>query len=367
LARSSGDDGVCFVFEFLTGGASNGNGASETIDAPAGSVLVDTPGAVSIKEAPIGEGADRARGRTDARPRAGRRCGARLRPYRCRARAHQEGAEFDVIAGTSIGAMVGGCHAAGHLDAFEHWARSLTRRRVFGYLDFSLAGSGLIGGARLAERLNATLGNTTIDELPLRFAAIATEIGTGHEIWLTRGRLADALRASYSLPGVFAPVRVGGRWLMDGALVNPVPVSACRALGARVVVAVNLNADLIGRGATISSHGSDESDHAPIEVAPPQPGGLRAMFGPERSLRRQFLGAAGRPGFSTVMMEAFNIMQDRITRARLAGDPPDVIINPRLGGVGLIDFHRAGEAMELGAEATERALDSIGEAMAALA
>jgi NTE family protein len=355
------------VFEFLTGGAGNGNGASETIDAPAGSVLVDTPGAVSIKEAPIGEAPTvRAAGPT---------LGLALGGGAARGFAHigvvraltKKGLKFDVIAGTSIGAMVGGCHAAGHLDAFEHWARSLTRRRVFGYLDFSLAGSGLIGGARLAERLNATLGNTTIDELPLRFAAIATEIGTGHEIWLTRGRLADALRASYSLPGVFAPVRVGGRWLMDGALVNPVPVSACRALGARVVVAVNLNADLIGRGATIPSHGSDESDHAPIEVAPPQPGGLRAMFGPERSLRRQFLGAAGRPGFSTVMMEAFNIMQDRITRARLAGDPPDVIINPRLGGVGLIDFHRAGEAMELGAEATERALDSIGEAMAALA
>ena len=355
------------MFEFLTGGASNGNGASETIDAPARSVLVETPGALSIKEAPIGEAPTvRAAGPT---------LGLALGGGAARGFAHigvvralvKKGLKFDVIAGTSIGAMVGGCHAAGHLDAFEDWARSLTRRRVFGYLDFSLAGSGLIGGARLAERLNATLGNTTIDELPLRFAAIATEIGTGHEIWLTRGRLADALRASYSLPGVFAPVRVGGRWLMDGALVNPVPVSACRALGARVVVAVNLNADLIGRGATISSHGSDESDHAPIEVALAQPGGLRAMFGPERSLRRQFLGAAGRPGFSTVMMEAFNIMQDRITRARLAGDPPDVIINPRLGGVGLIDFHRAGEAMELGAEATERALGQIGEAMAALA
>jgi NTE family protein len=229
-----------------------------------------------------------------------------------------------------------------------------------------MAGSGLIGGARLADELKQTLGTTTIDELPLRFAAIATEIGTGHEIWLTRGRLADALRASYSLPGVFAPVRVGGRWLMDGALVNPVPVSACRALGARVVVAVNLNADLIGRGSTISSHGSDASDEPVIEVVQRERG-LRAIFTPERTIKRQFLGADGRPGFSTVMMEAFNIMQDRITRARLAGDPPDVTINPRLGGVGLIDFHRAKEAVAIGTDATERALDSIGEVIAALA
>ena len=278
----------------------------------------------------------------------------------------KHGLEFDVIAGSSVGAMAGGCYASGHLDAFEEWARSLTRRRVFGYLDFNLSGSGLIGGARLAERLDATLGDTAINELSVRFAAIATEIGTGHEIWLTRGRLADALRASFSLPGVFAPVRVGGRWLMDGALVNPVPVSAARALGARMVVAVNLNADLIGRGSTIAAHGTDDDDEKVIEVAAPR-GGFRAMFGAERAIKRQFLGQGGRPGFSTVMMEAFNIMQDRITRARLAGDPPDVTISPRLGGVGLLDFDRAAESIALGAEAAERALDMIGESIAALA
>src|SRR5207248_9738798 len=142
-------------------------------------------------------------------------------------------------------------------DSLEEWARSLTRRRVFGYLDFTLGGSGLIGGTRLADRLRDTLGPTTFEQLPIHFAAIATEIGTGHEIWLTRGRLADALRASYALPGIVSPVPIGGRWLVDGTLVNPVPVAAARALGARLVVAVNLNADLFGRGMTIASHGSD--------------------------------------------------------------------------------------------------------------
>jgi NTE family protein len=356
------------VFDFFTGRGRSGNGAAGDASEPLieGTALVDSPAAdIPIKEAPIGE-APMVRA-------AGPTIGLVLGGGAARGFAHigvlrvlmQRGFRFDVMAGTSIGAMAGGCYAAGHVDVFEEWARSLTRRRLFGYLDFSLAGSGLIGGARLAERLEATFGKTTIDELPLRFAAIATEIGTGHEIWLTRGRLVDALRASYSLPGVFAPVRVGGRWLMDGALVNPVPVSAARALGARVVVAVNLNADLIGRGSTIASHGSDESDEA-AEIVEPQRG-LRSMFAPERSIKRQFLGADGRPGFSTVMMEAFNIMQDRITRARLAGDPPDVIISPRLGNIGLIDFHRAGEAIAIGADATERALDSIGEVIAALA
>ena len=116
---------------------------------------------------------------------------------------------------------------------------------------------GLIGGGRLARRLEQAIGDTSIEDLPVRFAAIATEVGTGHEIWLTRGTLSLALRASYALPGIFPPVRLGGRWLVDGALVNPVPVTAARAFGARVVIAVNLDADRFARGATIASHGSD--------------------------------------------------------------------------------------------------------------
>jgi NTE family protein len=273
------------------------------------------------------------------------------------------GIKPDVIVGTSIGAVVGGCFAAGQLDVFETWARSLTPRGVLGYLDISLGGSGLISGVRLSGRLDQALGKTLIDDLPLRFAAIATEYETGHEIWLTRGRLADALRASYALPGIFAPVRLGGRWLVDGALVNPVPVSAARALGARLVIAVNLNGDLFGRGSTIASHGSDDSDALPAE---PPPTGLRSMFGGEWLVKRQLFGAAKRPGIPTVMVDAFNVMQDRITRARLAGDPPDVLLTPRLGTIGWFDFHRGADAIEIGKRATERALEAISEAIGAL-
>ena len=269
----------------------------------------------------------------------------------------------DVIVGTSIGAVVGGCYAAKEMDNLESWARTLTVRGVLSYLDISLSGSGLIGGGHLAAQLETGLKESRVEDLPIRFAAIATEFNTGHEIWLTRGRLSDALRASYSLPGIFPPVLIGGRWLVDGALVNPVPVSAARALGARLVIAVNLNSDLFGRGTIIASHGPDENEVAP---EPPKANGFRRMFSGERSLRRQFFGRRGRPGLPTVMVEAFNVMQDRITRARLAGDPPDVLISPRLGGIGWFDFHRATDAVDIGNEATTKALDAVNEAVTAL-
>jgi NTE family protein len=272
----------------------------------------------------------------------------------------EHGIKPDIIVGTSIGAVVGGCYAAGHLDTLEQWARSLSRRGVLGYLDISLSGSGLIGGSRLASTLEKSLGNTLIEELPLRFAAIATEVKTGHEIWLTHGRLVEALRASYALPGIFAPVPMAGRWLVDGALVNPVPVSAARALGARLVIAVNLNADLFGRSSTIVNFGSDDS------ASPLPDDKVRKGTTPERSLKKEFLGAGTRPGLTTVMIEAFNVMQDRITRARLAGDPPDVSVSPHIGRVGWFDFHRAEEAIQMGADAAEKAIETISESVAAL-
>src|SRR3978361_139158 len=127
----------------------------------------------------------------------------------------------NVVVGTSIGAVVGGCYASGQLDRLEEWARGLQPRNIFGYLDIRLNGSGLIGGDKLAAQLEAALGNGQIEDLPLKFATIATEVRTGHEIWLTHGRLVDAMRASYALPGIFSPVLVGDRWLVDGALGTP--------------------------------------------------------------------------------------------------------------------------------------------------
>jgi NTE family protein len=273
----------------------------------------------------------------------------------------------NVVVGTSIGAVVGGAYAAGHLDTLEKWARGLQPRNILGYLDIRLNGSGLIGGDKLAAQLEAALGPILVEELAIKFATVATEVRTGHEIWLTHGRMVDAMRASYALPGIFSPVLVGDRWLVDGALVNPVPVSAARALGAEIVIAANLSSDVFTHSTTIYAHGqSTEPPGAAIEATPPKRG-LGKFFSPERTMKREFFGSGGRPGISSVMVDAFNIMQDRITRARLAGDPPDLLISPRVGQIGWFDFHRADDLIGFGARAAERAIDSIQEAIHILA
>ncbi|MCX7306693.1 MAG: patatin-like phospholipase family protein [Afipia sp.] len=269
----------------------------------------------------------------------------------------------DIIVGTSIGAVVGGSYAAGHLDALEEWARSLKPRNIFSYLDIRLNGSGLIGGGKLATQLEAALGRVHVEDLPLKFAAVATEVKTGHEIWLTNGKLVNALRASYALPGIFEPILIGDRWLVDGALVNPVPVSAARALGAEIVIACNVSTDVAGHGTIISAHGKVETEAELLLEPAVEKRGLGKFFSPEKTVKREFFGSAARPGISTVMVDAFNIMQDRITRSRLAGDPPDVLISPRVGRIGWFDFHRAEETIAHGVRAAERNIENIQEAI----
>ncbi len=271
----------------------------------------------------------------------------------------------DVVAGTSIGAVAGGCYVADKLDELEAFARSLTRRRVFGFLDFNLAGSGLITGQRLCDELDDHLADYFIEKMKRKFVAVATEIGAGHEVWLDKGRLVDAMRASYALPGIFRPVNIGGRWLIDGALVNPIPVSICRALGARIVIAINLNNDIFGKGGVIHTHGAvEEIPGAEQEEQLKKDNGRSAVH----LLHRQFFGRGdGAPGISKVMMDAFNITQDRIARARLAGDPPDITISPQLGEIGLFDFHMSNQAISAGAEATNDTLKEIERAITAYA
>ena len=283
---------------------------------------------------------------------------------------HAAGIKPDIIAGTSIGAVVGGCFAAGHLEQIEAFARELTPRRIFGYLDFNLAGNGgLIGGQRLCDRLDQHLGDRRIEDLQTRFTAVATEIGTGHEHWLSSGKLVDAVRASYALPGIFKPVRINGRWLFDGALVNPIPVSVCRALGARYVIAVNLNFDILGRGCIMPASSSlDDADvdgRDDVEEnlsAPAEKKGMRGLISRQLGWRGD-----GAPGISTVMVDAFNIVQDRIARSRLAGDPPDAMITPRLQDFGLFDFHRANDLIARGVEAATRQIEDIEREIAARA
>jgi NTE family protein len=262
----------------------------------------------------------------------------------------------DVIAGCSIGAVVGGCYAAGKLDQLESFALSLTKRRVMGLLDFHFSGAGLIAGGRLQRLLDQDLTDRRVETLPIKFCTIATELVSGHEVWLTRGPLVKAMRASYALPGVFDPVLIKGRWLMDGALVNPIPITAARALGADLVICVNLNGEVRARGTVIQSYDAESRDEQEIEEAIEDSPRRWGIFPASRTDRSRKPNA---PGMATVMVDAFNITQDRIARSRLAGDPPDIMIAPKLAKMGLFEFHRAQECISLGRQATERALPDI--------
>lgn len=269
----------------------------------------------------------------------------------------EAGIRIDMIAGTSIGALVGGCYLAGKLDQLEEFARSLTKRRIFGLLDFNLRGSGLFGGMKLTARLQEHLEGVTFDDLSKPFVAVAAEIRTGHEIWLSSGSLITAMRASYALPGVFEPVVCNKRVLIDGALVNPVPVSVCRAYEQQIVVAVNLHYDVFGRAAVIKHSADLPDDEAEM------PSGEKPPLVIDKGSHEK----ETRMGITGVMVEAFNIIQDRIARSRLAGDPPDLSLNPKLGHIGLTEFHRADESIRLGYESARARVDELQRLQAVLA
>lgn len=280
-------------------------------------------------------------------------------------RLDEIGLRPDIVCGTSVGALVGGFWLANELSALEGWARALTKRRMLSYFDVVLNGSGLMGGKRLEKAMDIYLPKTNIEDLEKRFVAVTSELTTGHEIWLMAGDLGDAIQAAYALPGVFPPRSVNGRWLIDGALVNPLPVSACRALGARVVIAVGLHADAFGRGASerrdkYTQPVSDEGG-ADLEQA------AGGKFVERIMLRRLFAPTESAPGVGSVMLASFNILMDRITRSRLAGDPPDVMVSPQVGHIPLLDFDRADELIAIGREAVDQAMPQIERAIDYLA
>jgi NTE family protein len=275
----------------------------------------------------------------------------------------RHGIEPTVISGTSMGSLVGGAHLAGRLDAVEEWAYSLTKFKVLSYLDFRVKSAGLIGGERLMKLMLDNFGEVRVEDLPHPFISITADLVTGHEVWLRKGRLVDVMRASFSLPGIFPPVYVGNRWLIDGALVNPVPVSACTANGARMTIAVNVSGDMIGKarrpGETIPTVAGFDllNFEGPQQVEDAKKQGL---------IQRVFRRETAAPSIFGVMVSALNIVQDRLARSRLAGDPPDVLIVPRIGHIGLMEFDRAEELIAEGEAAVERAMPDIKAAYAIL-
>ena len=266
-----------------------------------------------------------------------------------------------IVSGTSIGALVGGCYLAGKLDEFEEWALALNRRKIFTYLDFRVRSAGLIGGNRLTKLLEEHFSDMIIEDLPRPFISIAADLVTGHEVWLRKGNFIDAMRASFALPGVFPPVEINHRKLVDGALVNPVPVSPCQALGSRMTIAVDLNADLIGKAA---KPGKSYQTVAGFDVFNDQdvsPEDQKIFSG--SMTKRLFRREENNPSLFGVMVSALTIIQDRVTRSRLAGDPPDVHIKPRIGHIGLMEFEKAKEMIEEGEASVERAMPEIRAAM----
>jgi len=244
--------------------------------------------------------------------------------------------EVGMIAGTSIGALVGGCYLAGKLDELETFARSLTMRRIASLLDLTIGGGGLLGGMRLTKRMQEHLEGLMVEDLPKPFVAVASELNSGHEVWIDGGNLITALRASYALPGIFEPVKCNNRTLIDGALVNPVPVSVCRAYEQPLVMAVNLQYDVFGRSAVVKHRASELPD---------------SLAEPPKDHHKV--------GLTSVMVQAFNIIQDRISRARLAGDPPDLALHPRVNEIGLSEFHKAGEAIDRGYEEAQARIGEL--------
>lgn len=264
------------------------------------------------------------------------------------------GLEPTIIAGTSIGAIVGGAYAAGRLDDLEHFARALDRRTIWKLTDLNLGkGGGLVTGDRLAQALSDLIGNENIENLAKKFAAVATELPSGHEVWLETGNIIQAIRASYSLPGIFVPANIDGRSLIDGGIANPVPVSACRAMGAQIVIAVPLPASQ-------SPNQRFARQQMPEVEGSTWKKTLAAFREPERFVARQLFGdEPGALTTATVSVTALNILLDRMTRVRLASDPPDITIQSDIGKIALLEFDRADEAIAIGEAAAERAIPDI--------
>ncbi|MDQ7988921.1 MAG: patatin-like phospholipase family protein [Candidatus Dactylopiibacterium sp.] len=280
----------------------------------------------------------------------------------------------DVIAGTSVGAVVGAVYAAGELDRFETWIRGVTWQKVVGMLDLRMGG-GLIEGSRLVDFFRARFDDPGIEHLPRTFACVATDLANGREVWLRDGPVIDAVRASIALPGLFTPAWLDGRLLVDGGLVNPVPVSLCRALGADFVIAVDLNWNLVTRRSHVQGEirpDQREALEAAVEAAQPAPQrglleGVLARFVPAgwRNGASSARVAGALPSMLDVLTSSLNIMQVRITESRLAGEPADAMIRPRLADVTAMDYHRAAYSIAEGRRAAGQALSQIHEQLAA--
>jgi NTE family protein len=266
-----------------------------------------------------------------------------------------EGVEPHVVCGTSVGAMIGGSFVAGKLEKLEDWVLGSSRSDVLRFFEINLTQSGFVDTDRLTWFLNSYVAseNQRIEDMPIKYAAVSTDLDTGREVWFTHGGVADAVRASMAMPGLFPAVQNDERWLVDGGLVNPVPVSVCHALGAEVVIAVNLNAGIVGKRNDASQEATSLQDKGILSNIKQQAKEYSDSIFPSRDKKNEA------PGLFHAIGNSINIFQDRITRSRLAGDPADVVLSPKVSHIGMLEFHRAAEAIEAGELCVHRTLAEI--------
>jgi NTE family protein len=255
----------------------------------------------------------------------------------------------NIICGTSIGSLIGASYLSNNIEKLEEWACSLSKFETARFFEISTSMTGFVDTERMHSFLNEYVASdkVNIEDLPGQYAAISTDLETGREVWFTKGPLIESVWASISLPGLFPAIRNNNRWLVDGGLVNPVPVSVCRALGADIVIAVNLNGNIVGK----------HFEHA--KKIEHQDNGV---VGKITDLVREYTGSLfptstdveQPPNLFDAIAGSINITQDRITRSRMAGDPPDILLSPKLSHIGLLEFYRAKEAITEGKDCVQR-------------
>lgn len=264
------------------------------------------------------------------------------------------GIEPDIVCGTSIGALVGASYVAGHLPDLEDWASALSKLKMARFFEINRSLNGFVNTERLHHFLSSYVApeEQLIEQLDKKFASVATDLATGREVWLSKGSVLEAVGASISVPGLFPAIKQDNNWLVDGGLVNPVPISVCRALGAEVVIAVNLNGDIVGKHLNKNEKPEKSPDKVVNKLASFVTDYTDSLFSFEKDEEPM-------PSIFEAIAGSVNITQDRITRSRMAGDPPDIVLTPKLSQMGLLEFYRAEEAISEGVECVNRLLPEI--------
>jgi len=265
----------------------------------------------------------------------------------------------DIVCGTSVGALVGASYVSGNLDKLEDWARSLSKFDAAKFIDINFSLKAFVNVEKFHLFLNEYVGSddALIEDYQKHYATVATELTSGREVWLMKGSIVEAVWSSMSMPSLFPAAKVNNRWLVDGGLVNPVPVSVCRALGADIVIAVNLNSDLMGR------HRKPTQDVVKADKSETDKSVTDKLTSFAKEYSSSFFSNGNAddepPGLLDAIADSINITQDRITRSRMAGDPADIVLTPKLSDVGLLEIYRADETIAEGKKCVQHKMHEI--------